>query len=222
MRDQAISGRDRGTHRGHGVFGTGARTLPSALLLILLPAAGLAAPGAEVNPAFAPLEWLAGGWQAEFQPLGEGTRAPTMAFEWGDDRHSYLVMTGTQPTRDGRLIPEYYGLIAWHPVEQRFVFLTVYRSGGGRIVEDGDIEIHEDGSVQLNMHVHYPSGAGLPFTDGATAGPDGHTLVFRRTFHREGADALRGFFQIKRGDRWETTHPEMGADGYLWRRTKGS
>lgn len=177
------------------------------------------APAAKtINAAFAPLEWLIGDWQAEFRPLGDDQPAPTMSFEWGDDRRSFLRMIGTQPTPDG-LVPEYESMAVWHPVRQKFVFLSAYQSAAGRVVEDGDIDLHEDGSVQLNMRVHYPAGMALPFTDGAKAGPDGHTLEFRRTFHREGEDGLRGVFRIRRGEVWENPHPELKMDdGYPWRR----
>lgn len=192
-------------------------TAVAAALLALsaLPAVGSA------NPAYRPLAWLVGEWQAEFRPHGEGTAAPTMAFTWGDDNHSFLTMTGTTPTPDGGLEPEYESMTVWDPVRAKFVFLGVYRAGGGRVTEDGEIEILEDGAVRLHMNVHYSPGERVPFTDGLIAGPDGHTLRFRRTFHRHGDNELRGVFRIQRGDRWEDPHPGMAPEGgFPWTRVQ--
>ncbi len=166
--------------------------------------------------------WLIGDWEAQFRPRGEDQPAPTMSFEWRDERRSYLRMTGTRPTSDGRLVPEYETFAVWHPVRMKFVFVGAYLSGKGRVIEDGDIDLLDDGSIRLNMRVHYPAAATLPFSDGAVAGPEGHTLEFRRTFHRDGAEGLRGVFRIKRGGNWENPHPELGmGDGYPWRRIDG-
>ncbi|MEM7354866.1 MAG: hypothetical protein AAF657_28920 [Acidobacteriota bacterium] len=174
-----------------------------------------------INEANEPLAWLVGDWQAQFRPLGDDLPAPTMAFTWGDERRSFLRMTGTQPTKAG-LVPEYESSVVWHPVRGKHVFLGVYRSAAGRVMEDGDIDLLGDGIVRLNMRVHYPAGATLPFSDGQIAGPEGHTLEFRRTFHREGTDGLRGVFRIRRGEAWENPHPELKMDdGYPWRRVDG-
>lgn len=198
---------------------------PPALILaaLTLATAGLGASALaaadEVNPAYEPLAWLAGEWQAEFRPHGEKLAAPTMAFTWGDENRSFLTMTGTKPAPGGGLEPEYESKVVWDPVQRKFVFLGVYRAGGGRVTEDGEIEILEDGAVRLHMNVHYPPGASVPFTDGLVAGPEGHTLRFRRTFHRAGDDELRGIFRIQRDDRWEDPHPGMAPEGgFPWRR----
>lgn len=176
-------------------------------------------PEHSINTAFDALEWLVGDWLAQFRPHGEDRPAPTMAFTWGDESRSFLRMSGTQPSPDGRLVPEYESMVVWHPVRRKLVFLGAYRSAAGRVVEDGDVDLLENGGVRLNMRVRYPAGATLPFSAGATAGPDGHTLEFRRTFHREGENGLRGVFRIKRGGNWENPHPELKMDdGYPWQR----
>lgn len=171
------------------------------------------------NPAYEPLSWLIGEWQAQFRPHGPDTARPTMSFTWGSPRHAFIRTAGSMPDGNGGLKPEYEGTIVWHPVEQRFVFLSVYHSADGKVMEDGAITLQDDGGVRLNMRVHYPAGATLPFSDGATVGADGHTLEFRRTFRPEGKDGLRGVFRIRRGDRWENPHPELPeGEGYLWKR----
>ncbi len=171
----------------------------------------------KINEAFADLEWLIGNWVAEFRPLGEDRLEPTMSFRWSDGLRSSLYMTGTQPTADGRLVPEYESTVVMHPVRQKLVFLGTYRLG--EVVEDGDVELLEDGGVRLNMRVHYPAGSSLPFGAGQ-AGAEGHTLEFRRTFYRQGEEGLRGFFVMKRGEDWVNPHPELGMDeGYPWRRS---
>ncbi len=186
---------------------------------VFRPASAAEAVEAVGGPAYDALAWLSGHWEAQFRPGGEDQPAPTMSFEWGDAKRSFLRMKGTRPTPDGRLVPEYESVVVWNPVLGRFVFLGSYLSGAGRIMEDGDLDLLEGGAVRLNMRVRYPAGATLPFSEGATAGSDGHTLEFRRTFHREGDDGLRGVFLIKRGGRWENPHPEMGMDdGYPWKR----
>ncbi len=173
----------------------------------------------DVYPAFEPLAWLVGEWQAHFRPRGEGTAAPTMAFEWGDQKRSYLRMTGMSPTADGGLEPEYESMVVWNPVRKRFTFLTVYRLSGGRITEDGDIDILDDGAVRLNMNVHYAPGDSLPFSEGAVAGPNGATLQFQRTFFRQGVDGLRGVFRIRRDGAWVDPLPGMeSSEGFPWRR----
>lgn len=178
-------------------------------------------PDGPINDGLDALEWLVGDWQAQFRPHGDDQPAPAMAFQWGDDRRSFLRMSGTQPTPDGRLVPEYENFVIWHPIKQKLTFLGVYRSAAGKIVEDGDIDLLANDSVQLNMRVHYPAGMTLPFSDGAKAGADGHTLEFRRTFHRKGENELRGVFLIKRGGIWENPHPKLKMDdGYPWRRVE--
>ncbi len=179
------------------------------------------------DDVWAPLEWLIGSWQGEFRP--NDAAAPTMSFSWGDARRSWLRFSGTRPTADGSLVPEYEMMIVWHAVRRRFVFLTTYF--GGRVMEEGDIEIlpvatGNDAPVRFNMRVHYRPGAALPFSDGAKAGSDGHTLEFVRTLHPEAAGntsgrptELRGTFLIKRGPVWEPPQLDVpqGA-GFPWRR----
>ena len=176
-------------------------------------------PEERVNPAFAPLEWLLGSWQGTFFP--EGRSAPTMSFEWGDERRSWLRLAGTRPTPEGSVEPEHETMIVWHPVRERFVFQTSYF--GGQVIEDGDIDLlpgsDQRVAVRMNMRVHYGAGATLPFSDGAVAGPEGHTLEFRRTFHADGPEGLRGVFLIKRGGSWEEPKLDVAAgDGFRWRR----
>ena len=176
-----------------------------------------ATPDPSVHPAFEPLAWLVGEWQAEFHPR-EGLAAPTMAFAWGDDNRSFLRMTGTTPTPDG-LRPEYESMVVWDPTQSKHVFLGVYRNSGGRVTEDGEIELLPDGAVRLHMNVHYPEGSTAAFSDGRAAGPEGHTLHFRRTLHRAGPDAIRGTFRIQRDGEWVDPHPDVTPEGgYPWRR----
>lgn len=185
------------------------------------------------NELFAPLEWLLGSWQGEF--LVGDRAAPTMTFSWGDDRRSWLRHAGTRPTPDGGLEPEYEMMIVYHPVRERFVFLTAYY--GGRVVEDGVIELVDDPAsrhraVRLEMKVHYHAGATLPFSDGAVAGDGGETLEFRRTLHFTGHftgqsttedDGLRDTFFIRRGDAWETPRLDVEqGDGFPWRRIQAA
>lgn len=177
------------------------------------------ASAAPVHPAFEPLSWLIGEWEADFRPAGEDRAAPTMEFVWGDENRSYLRTSGTKPTADGGLEPEYEMMVVWHPVRQRFEFLTVYLSRGGRVTEDGHIDLLEGTAVRFNMNVHYAPGATLPFSEGSDAGPEGATVEFRRTFFRQGDNGLRGVFRIKRGEEWVDPLPGMHqADGFPWRR----
>ncbi len=176
----------------------------------------------ETNEAFASLAWLVGDWRGTFQ-IGDGSsQSPTTTFDWGDPLRSSLRVVGTRPTPDGRLVPEFESMVVWHPKRQKHVFLSVYRSGAGRVTEDGDVDLLEDGAVRFNMRVHYPPGAELPFGAG-TAGAEGETLEFRRTFHREGPDRLRDVFRMRRGDTWEDPQSEhQPDDGYPWRRVGGT
>ncbi len=193
-------------------------------IAMIIAFASYAASSADgVHSAYAPLAWLVGDWESELRHGDEDAAAPTMRFWWADENRSYLGMSGTKPAEGGGLEPEYEGMVVWHPVRQRFVFLNVYRSGGGRVVEDGELEVLGEGRVRLHMSVHYPPGASLPFSDGSKAGPEGHTLEFRRTLSRSGPDGLRGEFRILRGDRWEPPLPDMEVEGgFPWRRVQAA
>ncbi len=202
------------------------RLAAGSVMLALLVLPGLVAAqdasATAVADADHSLGWLIGDWQAEFRPHGEDMPAPTMRFEWRDENRSILTMYGTRPGPGGELVPEYETTVVWHPVKKRFVFLGAYLSGDSherQVIEDGEIEILDDGGVRLLMDVHYPSGVTVPFTDGTVAGAEGHTLHFQRTFRRAGPDELRGVFRIRRGDRWEDPHPDSSFEtGYPWRR----
>ena len=91
----------------------------------LVAFSGLAAETTEVNTAYEPLAWLIGEWRSEFHPKGDDLPAATMGFRWGNENHGFLVMTGTRPTPDGSLVPEYETMVVWHLVKRRFVFLGV-------------------------------------------------------------------------------------------------
>jgi hypothetical protein len=189
----------------------------------LVAAASSATPRAATpadDPAAA-LDWLIGTWQAQFLPHGEDRAAPTMSFAWGPEK-AYLKMIGNQPGPDGRLVPEHETVLAWNPVSGRFEFLGVYAGSAGEMYEEGHLEFLPDNAVRLHMTLHYAEGIGLPFSDGAVAGPGGHTLRFRRTLTPDGADGLRGTFFLQRGGNWENPHPQLGLEFYQWTRLDGT
>ena len=150
-------------------------------------------------------------------PHGEGRAAPTLTFEWAA-QGSYLRMVGTQPDDAGGLVTEHETLFFWDPLANRYEFHGVYPSSGMRMLENGHVEPMANGGIRLHMAVHYQEGEVLPFSDGAIAGPGGHTLEFRRTLSPGPDGGLLGTFFLKRGGRWENPHPQLGLDAYPWSR----
>ncbi len=177
------------------------------------PPADAATPDAD---AYAPLAWLIGTWRGTFVPP-DAPAPPEMTFAWSEGR-THLRYRSMMP--NGGL--EYEGMIAWHPVERRFVFLKVYASSPRPLIENGWIEILPNGAARFHMHTHYAPGIGLPWSGGARAGAEGTTLRFRRTLVSDGPQRLRDNFVMQVEDRW--AHPDFGievpTEGFGWRRVE--
>ena len=176
--------------------------------------------GDEVGDSpYAALEWLLGTWRGSFLPPGAES-PPEMTFEWGEGK-GFLRYRSMQP--DGTL--EYAGMIVWHPIERRHVFLKSYVTAGPTLMETGWIELLPDDTARFHMSTHYTPGIALPWSNGAKAGREGTTLSFRRTLSfRPGAgeekDRLFGEFLMRRGSEW--VHPDFGFEvpeqGFEWHR----
>lgn len=189
-----------------------------AMVLLVLAAPPATAADEKAAHPHDPLAFLIGDWQLGFGGEGAPDPAPTMSFRWG--AHKTLIRHRGMRPENGALVPEFEGIIAWHGVEKRLVFLTAYGHPGKQVVEDGWIEVLPDGAVRRHMRVHYEEGNGLPWSDGAKAGPGGHTLEFRQTWRKVDDDHMRGTFVMKRGGVWvapDFGHP-LPAAGIPWRR----
>ena len=169
---------------------------------------------------YEPLAWLIGTWEGVFVPPG-ATGRPTMTFEWSP--YSTHIRYSAQRPQKGGLAPEYEGVIVWHPVQRRFLFLQPYPIAGPTLTEEGWVELLDDGSARFHMNVHYAPGVGLPWSDGAKAGDRGETLRFRRTLAPEGQSAMFGEFLMWRDDAWVVPEfPfEVPARGFEWHRVAG-
>jgi len=117
-----------------------ARTLGAALIAIGLSSAGLLAQAPPSNP-LDQLAWLVGGkWVADGDkgPDGKPFHVES-AIRWGDNGR--VIQFTTRFREEGKMVPVYSGIYAWHPAKKKMVFLYTDNTGAlteGDAVMDGD------------------------------------------------------------------------------------
>jgi hypothetical protein len=160
------------------------RTLICALALagVLTAAVPSRAQGPAENP-LDQLAWMVGGkWQAEGEsgPNGKPFHAEWRC-KWGAN-HRTLEFTVWFLT-DGKLVPIYEGLYAWHPAKKKLIF--IYTDNKGALTE-GEAVMTGD-RLEQDFHI---------------SGPDGVSPPLRSTIVRHGQDSYDWSLQSQKNGVW--------------------
>jgi hypothetical protein len=140
----------------------------AALIAVGVPALGLRAQTPPPNP-LEQIAWLVGGkWVADGDkgPDGKPFHVESQV-RWGDNGRA--IQFTTRFNHEGKLVPIYSGIYAWHPAKKKLVFLYTDNTGElteGEATMDGDRLEQEFSMVGL----------------------DGVTRPFRSTIIRRGPD----------------------------------
>ncbi len=160
-------------------------------LRIVLTAVFLAAavPGiAQTQPAadnpLNQLAWMTGGkWVADGErgPDGKPFHVES-TIDWGDNGH--VIKFTTRFREDGKLVPVYTGIYAWHPAKKAIVFL--YTDNHGSLTE-GEATMSGDRLEQQFQII----------------GADGIAKPFRSTIVRRGPDEYDWAVLRQKEGKWE-------------------
>jgi hypothetical protein len=153
-----------------------------ALALLLTGAIPARAQAQSDNPLH-PLAWMAGGtWRADAPqgPDGKPFHAEWKC-RWGAN-HRTLDFTVWFLT-DGKLVPVYNGLYAWHPGRKKLIF--VYADNRGNLTE-GEAVMNGE-RLQQDFHIVSADGVARPF---------------RSIIVRQGPDAYDWHVQRKKDGAW--------------------
>ncbi len=161
------------------------------------------------NP-YAPFEWLIGKWVGGVR---QGAQA-SMTFEWGVNK-TFIKYSGIRPI-NGKEVPEYEGMIAWHGMKEKMIVTSVYLSENRLVMEEGEFEVLPEGGVRKYFKVFYAAGEKLPWSDGKIAPKGGAALEFLQTWEPEDEDGLRDTFLMKKDGKWRSPHNRP--EGFVWRR----
>ncbi len=135
--------------------------LRGVLTAVLLAAAILAnaqnQPGRE-NP-LNQLAWLTGGkWVADGEQGPDGKPFHVEStIDWGDNGH--VITFTTRFRKDGKLVPVYTGIYAWHPAKKTIVFLHTDDHGN---LTEGEAAV-SGGRLEQQFQIIGADGVGRPF-----------------------------------------------------------
>jgi len=146
----------------------GARTLGVALVALGLASAGFAAQTPPSNP-LDQLAWLVGGkWVAEGDKGPDGKPFHVESWiRWADNGR--VIQFTTKFQHEGKLVPVYSGIYAWHPAKKKLVFL--YTDNTGELTEGDGVMDGDRLEQQFSI-----------------VGADGVARPFRSTIIRRGPD----------------------------------
>ena len=157
-----------------------------ALLLVILM--GIAVPSRPQEQS-APennlnqLAWMVGGkWKADGEKGPDGKPFHVeWSCKWGDNQRNLKFTTWF--LIDGKLVPVYDGIYAWHAAKKKFVFL--YTDNEGNLTE-GEAVVNGD-RLEHDFHI---------------VGADGVARPFRSTIIRHGADDYDWNVQHEKDGAW--------------------
>lgn len=153
----------------------------------LLLTAGIAAnaqtPTATQNP-LNQLAWMTGGkWVADGDKGPDGKPFHVEStIDWGENGH--VIKFTTRFREEGKLVPVYTGIYAWHPAKKKIVFL--YTDDHGSLTE-GEAVMTGDRLEQ----------------DFQIVGADGNARPFRSTIVRRGPDDYDWAVLHQKEGKWE-------------------
>jgi hypothetical protein len=153
------------------------------ILFVLAPPVRAEDQAADNNP-LNQLAWMIGGkWKAggEKGPDGKPFHVEWSS-HWGDNHRT--IKFSAWFLKEGKLVPVYDGLYAWHPAKKRFVFLYTDNQGNlteGEAVANGD---------HLEQHFQI-------------VGTDGNARPFRSTIVRRGPDEYDWTVLHEKDGKWE-------------------
>ncbi len=158
------------------------RSAPAVLLAtILFSIPGLAIAQTSSENPLNQIAWLVGGkWTADGENEGKPFHVE-LSCSWGDNKR--VIVFTTRFRKDGKLVPVYTGIYAWHPAKKKLVFL--YTDNEGSLTE-GEATASGERLDQVFQIV----------------GADGVAHPFRSAIVRRGSDAYDWNVQREKDGTW--------------------
>lgn len=158
-------------------------------------------PKSEWNEEFRDLHFFIGEWRH----MLNDSLSVSMHFTWGENNR-IIYYRSTRPARPGEHAgSEAAGVITYHGVEDRLVFMNSYLDEDDYLMSQGYYVAREDGVIERHFTCHYKAGEGLPWSNGAVAPKGGKSIQFKQIWSPTGPNTFEGdFFWLKDG-KW--VHP---------------
>ncbi|MEQ8424031.1 MAG: hypothetical protein RIA63_04925, partial [Cyclobacteriaceae bacterium] len=164
-------------------------------------------------------EFLIGTWQVK---IGED-RFVNMSFDWGQNK-LMIHYRSNNPAKPGEPQDlEVEGIIAYHGVKEKLVFMSAYLGRYPTLMNEGHFEFPKDGVFERIFTVFYKEGSKIPWTNGEVAPKGGKPIDFKQIWTKVDDDTFSGAFYWKKNGKWEPPMPEH-KDGRkeVWKRVNDS
>ncbi|WP_109301784.1 hypothetical protein [Aquimarina sp. AU474] len=139
------------------------------------------------------LSFLIGTWTLDF-----GKGQAYMKFEWGTNNR-YVICTGTNK-RNGKITPEFFSLILWDGVQEKFTISSSYTATNDLMAEYGTMTI-TDQLISRDLTVNYSKGQNIPFLK-KKAGNGGDSLVYRQRWQIIDQTTMTDLFEVNFEGQW--------------------
>ena len=160
------------------------------------------------------LAFLIGEWQSEF-----GDRKARMTFGWGKNKRNIHFQNHYLPGKDQPWVQENEGLISYHGVKDKLVFITSYAKESSHLMAEGVYEVINDGTILRQFTCHYKAGDKLPWSGGSVAPPGGKSIKFKQVWTPVDDDTFRGEFYWQKNGQWEHPFEKEGFEEIWKKRT---
>lgn len=155
------------------------------------------------------LEFLLGAWTFR----DENLNGADQEFRWCPGR-SCIRWTMTVFSK-GKAWGQHEGMFVWNPVTDKVEFLMSLEPN---VMEKGEFEFAEDGSVVRHIQVYYKEGEPLPPNGERLAPEGGYVREYRQTFWPMGADEYKTSIYVKtEAGEWQASFP--GSEDLVFKRT---
>lgn len=151
----------------------------------------------EVPEEYQGLSFLIGEWQSSF-----GDSKARMTFGWGKNKRNIHFRNQYKPGKDAAWVQENEGLISYHAVKNKLVFLTSYSKKSTHLMAEGEYIIKTDGTIIRQFTCHYKAGDKLPWSDGATAPAGGKSIAFKQIWTPVDQNTFQGKFYWEKDGLW--------------------
>ncbi len=161
---------------------------------------------------YEPLTYLIGTWTLDF-----GKGQAYMEFEWGTN-NTYVICTGTNK-RDGKIMPEFFSLILWDGVQEKFTISSSYTAKEDLMAQYGTMTI-TDQLISRDLFVNYAKGQYIPFLK-KKVGDGGGKLFYRQRWKIIDQNTMVDIFEVKIDGKW--TNPmqkSIHSEKLYWKKIK--
>ncbi len=172
----------------------------------------------EVPEMYKDIAFLIGKWHID---LGE-SRSAQMTFEWAENRRMIKYSNSFSPKKGTPYITESEGIITFHGVKDKIVFMNTYMGEDDYLISEGVYEVDQQGVIHRKFTCYYQEGEGLPWSDGALAPKGGQSIEFKQIWTPINKNTFKGDFFWKKEGKWVHPIKEYDAEGFseTWRRVE--